>query len=1110
MQLQPSTAVLHPYGKSPLSLVGEFEARVTKGNKSTLAKFYVVNIQQRPPLLSYYTAYDLGVIHMVQSGTEQVSTVSIPPASITRHYPVEHMSYEEMRHKMTPASEVNKLVDDLMDEAHGDQNIFVKKLVEHYAEPLSGVGKHKYRQIELDIDHSVPGVVQGMRRTALPIREKADKVLDKYESEDIIEDVDGPTDWVSNPVYTPKANPAEVRMNIDMSDANQAIKRRYHVIPTLEELRHDFNGAEIFSVLDMNLGYNQYTLAEGPSRAITTFRTHRGLKRLNFGINTAAEIFQKENEKTFQDIDHLRIIYDDFIVHGTKAEHNRALARTLQRAKDCGLTFSLKKCQFNKPQVPFSKQGMSADPEKVKDLKGAAPPTNSSEAHSFICMAQAVAADFVPNFTQLAAPIRQLTHKGVKFQWSLDCERSFKAIKAAITSDTIMASFHPRLPTKVTVDAAMGIGASATLWQQQNNGVWRPVTHHSRAFTAPEKNYSQLESESLAVFFGVNRNKLYLNGLPHFVVETDHKPLIPLYEKARKTCPARVERHRLNLQGYHFTLRWKPGKAQHQNDPGPICNDFMSRHPAPKAESLPRPSVEEYLNQVVEDGLSNIPTHDSRAAVTLDDFTSATQNDPTMQLLKMAIQRGYIKPSEAVALGPYKQVLTELTLAREGQVVLRGDRIIVPESLQPAVISAAHDGHQGIVRTKQLLRETLWFPQLDKKVERHIESCLPCLATTVMRDREPLRPGEMPDAPWEHVSCDHHGPTHRGEMILVFTDLYSRFPIIRYARRTGHQAAINATDQVLSEFGNICELDTDNGPPFNSHQWKEYLKWMGVKHSPRTPEWPQANRAETCMKGLTAVIQTSEVEGSNYKQELNRFLRAYRATPHPSTGKPPAELMFNGRAFRTRLPGTYSTKRLIHREAVTQRDYITKQRNKERYDAHRHTKPANLQPGDLVLHRQARPRKKIPPYNPQPALITARKGTMVTAQRGNKTITRNSSFFKKLKHPNLILPQAAQMGLRHQRERDTAPSPERHPGAPHPAVPALPRQAAAAVPLQAAPATPQAVLPPPIRRSSRERRSPDRFSSDRFWPSRRMRTGSPLHPFTGPWLSQDDTVAWYL
>ena len=460
----------------------------------------------------------------------------------------------------------------------------MKKLVEHYAEPLSGVGKHKYRQIELDIDHSVPGVVQGMRRKALPIREKADKVLDKYESEDIIEDVDGPTDWVSNPVYTPKVNPAEVRMNIDMSDANQAIKRRYHVIPTLEELRHDFNGAEIFSVLDMNLGYNQYTLAEGPSRAITTFRTHHGLKRfkrLNFGINTAAEIFQKENEKTFQDIDHLRIIYDDFIVHGTKAEHNRVLARTLQRAKDCGLTFSLKKFQFNKPQVPFygvvlSKQGMSADPEKVKDLKGAAPPTNSSEAHSFICMAQAVAADFVPNFTQLAAPIRQLTHKGVKFQWSPDCERSFKAIKAAITSDTIMASFHPRLPTKVTVDAAMGIGASATLWQQQNNEVWRPVTHHSRAFTAPEKNYSQLESESLAVFFGVNRNKLYLNGLPHFVVETDHKPLIPLYEKARKTCPARVERHRLNLQGYHFTLRWKPGKVQHQSPMGKRFNLVIS------------------------------------------------------------------------------------------------------------------------------------------------------------------------------------------------------------------------------------------------------------------------------------------------------------------------------------------------------------------------------------------------------------------------------------------------------------------------------------------------------------------------------------------------------
>ena len=109
------------------------------------------------------------------------------------------------------------------------------------------------------------------------------------------------------------------------------------------------------------------------------------------------------------------------------------------------------------------------------------------------------------------------------------------------------------------MDAAKGRGAAATLWQMQEDGRWKPVTHHSRQFSKPEKNYSQIEAESLAVHFGITRNKLYLYGLPKFKVETDHKPLQTLYKITRKQCPPRIERHKLDLQGYKFELVWRPG-----------------------------------------------------------------------------------------------------------------------------------------------------------------------------------------------------------------------------------------------------------------------------------------------------------------------------------------------------------------------------------------------------------------------------------------------------------------------------------------------------------------------------------------------------------------------
>jgi hypothetical protein len=79
-----------------------------------------------------------------------------------------------------------------------------------------------------------------------------------------------------------------------MREANMAIGREKHLIPTLDDLIADLYGADVFSTLDLASGYHQLTLAP-ESRHITTFSTHVGLrryKRLMFGINAASEIFQ--------------------------------------------------------------------------------------------------------------------------------------------------------------------------------------------------------------------------------------------------------------------------------------------------------------------------------------------------------------------------------------------------------------------------------------------------------------------------------------------------------------------------------------------------------------------------------------------------------------------------------------------------------------------------------------------------------------------------------------------------------------------------------------------------------------------------------------------------
>ena len=126
-------------------------------------------------------------------------------------------------------------------------------------------------------------------------------------------------------------------------------------------------------------------------------------------------------------------------------------------------------------------------------------------------------------------------------------------------------------------------------------------------------------------------------------------------------------------------------------------------------------------------------------AVTWQELLEETLVDMELPSLKEAIARGYFTVREKGALGPqYDSIFTELAVV--GGLVVRGARIVVPKSLGDKVVKLAHEGHQGITKTKEYLRIRVWFPGLDRMVEAHIQHCHPCHVVTVSQEREPLRP----------------------------------------------------------------------------------------------------------------------------------------------------------------------------------------------------------------------------------------------------------------------------------------------------------------------------------------------------------------------------------
>ena len=125
-------------------------------------------------------------------------------------------------------------------------------------------------------------------------------------------------------------------------------------------------------------------------------------------------------------------------------------------------------------------------------------------------------------------------------------------------------------------------------------------------------------------------------------------------------------------------------------------------------------------------------------------------------------------------------------------LVMRGDRIIVPNKYQQRV-DVAHTSHQGMTKTKNLMRETLWFPVMDTMIEREVRACLPCQAVTHgSLNKEPLKTSRRSV---ERSISRFWCPFPSGEYLLVITDDYIRFPKIKIIRSTSAQTVIPRVDE---------------------------------------------------------------------------------------------------------------------------------------------------------------------------------------------------------------------------------------------------------------------------------------------------------------------------
>ena len=519
-------------------------------------------------------------------------------------------------------------------------------------------------KLKIPIDDSVQPVVQPVRRVPYHLRNKLSKKLDELESLDIIEKVDGPSEWMSPVVCVPKSNSDDIRLCVDMRVANTAVKRERYPIPTVDEVVQELNNSSIFSKINLKMGYFQVEIDEN-SRGITTFGTHQGpyrYKRLIMGISCAPEMYQKCIQQIIQDCEGAHNIQDDIIVHGSsQEEHDIRLRNVLSVLRDKGLTVNANKCELNMSHLVFmghvlSARGIGPAMVKVKAVVEAREPETVSELKSFLGLVT-FSSRYIPNFSTVSEPLRKLLRKNELFVWGDNQRTAFEKLKTLLSQADTLGYYDINAPTQVIADASP-VGLGGVLVQKQGEE-FRVISYASRSLSDVECRYSQTEKEALALVWVCERFHPYLYGVK-FELLTDHKPLEFIYSPRSKPS-ARIERWVLRLQPYQYSVRYIKGDSN--------IADSLSR-------LIPKIGKPCEKHDIGQDYIRFVASEATPRAMTTREIERASENDPDLQGVRNCLLTGGWHHLENKH---YLTIQTELSAI--GKLVLRGTRIVMPSEL---------------------------------------------------------------------------------------------------------------------------------------------------------------------------------------------------------------------------------------------------------------------------------------------------------------------------------------------------------------------------------------------------------------------------------------------
>ena len=1015
---------LYAANRKLLTCIGVIPVEIRLGSRVINIEVVVV-LEIKGFLLAWYHQIDLGILP--ESFPEQICEVSnaCHPIEVNMEATPPVKSSPPICADKNPSVEVKATHEKLLKETF--KSVFETKELK----PMKG----KPMRILLRED-AVPFALTTARKIPFAWKEKIKKQLDDMVAKKIIEPVSKPTEWCHPIVPIAKKNSDDVRLCVDLTKLNDYPQRGAHPAMTPHEAVSSVRrGVKHHTKGDAKSGYWQVEIDER-DQELTTFITPWGrfkFLRAPMGLVSSGDEYNRRGDEALQDAKNTVKVVDDILIFDEDYQsHLNNVWDMLEKCRENGITLNPQKFEFAREEVDFcgyhlNREGFTADDAKVSAIAKFKAPSNVKELKSFLGLVNQLG-EFSSQIAQLAEPMRNLLKKSYEWSWSEGHEEAFQAVKRELVKPPILAYYDPTAPTILQTDAARLKGLGYIL-QQKHDDIWKLVDCRSRFLTEAESRYATIEMEMLAISWAVRKCKVYLAGREHFDIITDHKPLLPIINSKglSEIENPRLLRMKENLIPYSFTLLWKKG-AEHS------IPDALSRAPTEQATKEDETYVEELNEQIHTVVAANMAValggDDQFQDILLERFHKYSLEDQEYLSLKETIVKGF--PSNLnelnLNLRPYAKMKDLLCV--ENDLIVCGQRLVVPRKLRTEVLQRLHASHLGIEKTRRRARQSVYWPGIDNDITNVVNSCAKCQQLLPSLQKEPMITEKEPSRPFQSVSADYF--SYAGKEYLVYVDRLSGWPMVKMYNKEATAVMLVTTLRKYFAATGVPEMfRSDNGPQLKAKYLRDFLAKWGVRISTSSPYYSQSNgHAEVTVKSVKYLVMKCTKNGNLDTDEFVAALLELRNSPR-ADGQSPAQVLF-GQPIRSIIP--------VHKRAYQeiwqkskQKCYKERSQGSEKAQA-RYNEDAKPLPEFTVGTHVNIQHEKTGRWSTTGIIVQVGKNrTYLVKKKNDRPVWRNRRFLRRC-HPTI--PQSTPAPQYLSQPQPSQPLPVRdHPEPPEPLIP---------------------------------------------------------------------------